>query len=378
MTRFVLFAAVFALAPVARGADPKPFPEARHGNGELRYDGPVPVLVLRGKPAEMGEQFGKLAIVNAPDIGGLHERFLKDSGQEKRWPFLSAMSGLLKPNFPPHVLAEVEAAAKASDRELPLLLFANTVADLSSGMGCSTVVVEKGRSATGGPVFGRNFDWLPTQGIADHTLVVVYKGEGKRAFAAVTVSPIAGVISGMNDAGLSVTMNEIRIKASKDQAKFDWKGTPILLAFRRVLEECGTVAEAEKLLRGMTRTTTCCMTICDKAGGAVFELTPTNLEVRAAENGVCCCTNHFRTDKLGGEAKCWRYAKLAPLQAKDGGKLGVADVFAALDGVTQGKSTLQSMVFEPADRVLHLAYADGHATKLKPRKLDLGKLFDGK
>jgi hypothetical protein len=377
MSRSVL-CAVLAFVPAARGADPKPFPEAKHGGGELRYDGGVPVLVLRGKPAEMGEQFGKLAIVNAPDIGGLHERFLKDSGQEKRWPFLAGMAGLLKPNFPPHVLAEVEAAAKASDRELPLLLFANTVADLSSGMGCSTVVVGKDRSATGGPVFGRNFDWLPTQGITEHTLVVVYKGEGKRAFAAVTVSPIAGVISGMNDAGLSVTMNEIRLKASKDAAKFDWKGTPILLAFRRVLEECGTVAEAEKLLRGMTRTTTCCMTICDKDGGAVFEVTPTNLEVRAAENGVCCCTNHFRTDKLGGEAKCWRYAKLAPLQADGGAKLGVADLFAALDGVSQGKSTLQSMVFEPADRVLHLAYGDGHATKLKPRKLELGKLFDGK
>jgi hypothetical protein len=378
MSRFVLLAAVLVLVPAARAADPKPFPAAKHGNGELRYENGVPVLVLRGKPAEMGEQFGKLAIVNAPDVGGLHERFLKDSGQEKRWPLIAAMANVLKPNFPPHVLAEVEAAAKASDRELSLLLFANTVADLSSGMGCSTVVVGTDRSATGGPVFGRNFDWLPTKGIAEHTLVVVYKGDGKRAFAAVTVSPICGVISGMNDAGLSVTMNEIRLKASKDAAAFDWKGTPILFAFRRVLEECGTVAEAEKLLRGMTRTTACCMTVCDKAGGAVFEVTPTNLEVRAAENGVCCCTNHFRTDKLGGEAKCWRYAKLAPLQAQGGGKLGVADLFAALDGVSQGKSTLQSMVFEPADRVLHLAYADGHATKAKPRKLDLGKLLDGK
>jgi len=56
---------------------------------------------------------------------------------------------------------------------------------------------------TGGPLFGRNFDWLPTKGITEHTLVVVYKGEGKRAFAAVTVTPIEGVISGMNDAGLS-------------------------------------------------------------------------------------------------------------------------------------------------------------------------------
>jgi hypothetical protein len=119
------------------------------------------------------------------------------------------------------------------------------------------------------------------------------------------------------------------------------------------------------------------LTLCDKNGGAVFEITPTNLEVRAAENGVCCCTNHFRTEKLCLDDKCWRYTKLAPLLAKDAGKLAVNDVFARLDEVNQGRSTLQSMVFEPDARVLHLACGE-NATKLKPHKLELGKLFDEK
>jgi hypothetical protein len=272
----------------------------------------------------------------------------------------------------------MDAAATASGHEPSMLLFANTIADLSSGLGCSTIVVDPARSATGKAIFGRNFDWLPTAGITDHTLVVVYRGEGKRAFAAITVSPLSGVISGMNDAGLALTINEISIRMSRDKAQFNWKGIPLLLAFRRVLEECSTVAEAEKLLREMPRTTTCCLTVCDKTGGAVFEITPTNLEVRSHENGVCCCTNHFRTDKLCVEDKCWRYAKLTPLQAKDGPKLGVADVFKKLDEVSQGRSTLQCMVFEPADRVLHLAYGEGHATKLKPRRIALGELFDQK
>jgi hypothetical protein len=378
MRRFVLLLVAFAFAPVAWAADAKPFPEAKHGKGELKYIDGVPVLIVKGKPAEIGEQFGKLAVANAPDLTGLHERFLKDAKQEKRYPLIVAMAKTLMDNFPTHILEEVEVAARASDRELSLLLFANTIADLSSGMGCSTVVVEPARSATGQALFGRNFDWLPTKGITDHTLVVVYKGEGKRAFAAVTVSPITGVISGMNDAGLSITINEISIRRSKDKAEFNWKGVPLLFAFRRVMEECATVAEAEKLLREMPRTTTCCLTVCDKTGGAVFEITPTNLEVRSAENGVCCCTNHFRTEKLCVDDKCWRYAKLAPLLAKDAGKLGVKDIFAKLDEVHQGRSTLQSMVFEPAERVLHLAYGEGNATKLKPHKLELGKLFDEK
>src|SRR5262249_55356896 len=224
-------------------------------------------------------------IRNAPDLVGLHNQFLKDANQEAAYPIILGMARQLRPNFPPNHLAELEAAAKSSDRQENLLLFANTVADLSSGLGCSTVVVEKERSKTGAPLFGRNFDWLPTKGITEHTLIVVYKGEGKHAFAAVTVCPIEGVISGMNDAGLSLTINEISLRKSKDKAAFNWSGTPLLLAFRRVLEECTTVAEAEKLLRGMQRTTSCCLTVCDKDGGVVFEITPKNLEVRPPENG---------------------------------------------------------------------------------------------
>ena len=372
--------ALCLVAPALHAEEPKSFPAAKYGDGELKYIDQVPVLILRGKPADMGDQFGVLAIRNAPDLPALHQQFLKDSGQEAMYPKLVFLAKALKPNFPKDHLAELEGAARSADRELDRLYFANTVADLSSGMGCSTLVVEKGRSKTGSPLFGRNFDWLPTKGITEHTLVVVRKTEGKRSFAAITVTPILGVISGMNDAGLSVTLNEISIRKSKDKASFNWAGTPLLLAFRRVLEECGTVAEAEKLLRGMERTTSCALTICDKDGGGVFEITPKSLEVRAAENGVCCCTNHFRTDKLCVDSKCWRYDTLAPLQAREkaGEKLGVGDVFSRLDEVHQGKATLQSMVFEPAARVLHFAYGEGPATRRDVHKLDLGKLFDEK
>ncbi|HEY1191827.1 MAG TPA: C45 family peptidase [Gemmata sp.] len=378
MKRFAALVVLLAFAPFARAEEPKKFPAAKHGGGELKYIDTVPVLVVKGKPAEMGEQFGKLAIANAPNIMKLHEQFLADSGQTATYRFIEAMSRKLKPNFPPHVAAELEAAAKTAGRSEGLLLFANTIADLTSGLGCSTIIVEKERSTTGGPLFARNFDWLPTKGITEHTLVVVYKGAGKRAFAAVTVAPIEGVISGMNDAGLCLTINEISLKKSRDKAKFNWEGTPLLLSFRRVLEECATVAEAEKLLRGMARTSSCCLTICDKSGGAVFEVTPDNLEVRKHENGVCCCTNHFRTDKLSVTTKCERYEKLAPLQKADAPKLGVKEAFGELQKVDQGKYTLQSMVFEPAERVLHLAYGPGSASKLPPVKLDLGKLFDAK
>lgn len=373
--RPLALALLVALAPFARADELKSFPAATHKAGELKYVDGVPVIVMKGSPAELGEQFGVLAVKNAPDLPGLHQRFLHDSGQAGKYQLIRFAADKLKPNLPPHHLTELKAAAVASGSDEGLITFANTVADLSSGMGCSTLVVGANRTTTGGPLFGRNFDWLPTKGITEHTLVAVYKGEGKRAFAAVTVSPILGVISGMNDAGLCVTINEISLKKSKDKAPFNWKGTPLLYTFRRVLEECGTVAEAEKLLRGMERTTSCCMTLCDVNGGAVFEITPKTLEVRPPENDVCLCTNHFRAESLAVDKLCWRFDKLAPLCKPADGKLGVKDVFARLDDVHQGRATLQAMVFEPKARVLHLAYGDGHATRKDPHKLELGALL---
>ena len=366
------------LVPSLHADERKSFPAAKYAGGELKYIDHVPVLILKGKPAEMGEQFGVLAIRNAPDLPALQQQFLKDSGQESRYPLILMMAKALKSNFPPNHRIEIEAAASSADRDENRLLFANTVADLSSGLGCSTIIVEKARSATGAPLFGRNFDWLPSKGITEHTLIVVYKGEGKHAFAAITVTPITGVVSGMNDAGLSLTINEVALRKSRDKASFNWQGTPLLLAFRRVLEECQTVAEAESLLRKMPRTTSCCLTVCDRDGGVVFEITPKNLEVRAAVNDICCCTNHFRTDKLCVETTCWRYDKLATLCKKTREKMGVKDVFAQLDLVHQGKATLQSMVFEPKARILHLAYGEGPATRRDAHRIDLGAIFEAK
>jgi len=353
------------------------FPDAKHGKGELTHIHGMPVLTVRGTPTEIGEQFGLLAMKNAPDLDGLQKNFLKDVKQDQRFGFLKLMARRLKPAFPADHLVEIETAAKTAGRDLDLSLFANTVYDLSSGMGCSTVIVEKERSTTGSPIFGRNFDWMPSQGIIEHTLIVVYHPQGKHNFATITVSPIIGCISGMNDAGLAITLNEIHLRQSKDKAEFDWQGTPTMLAFRRVLEECATVAEAEKLLKSMKRATAACMTICDKDGGAVFEITPKAVEVRTGANHVCLCTNHFRSDALCLTEKCWRYDLLAPLQ-KETCTLGVGDVFARLDSVTQGKFTLQSMVFEPAQRRLHLKCGYGGATKLEAKTFELGKYFEAK
>jgi len=54
------------------------------------------------------------------------------------------------------------------------------------GFGCSSLLIEPSRSATGGPLFGRNLDFYGRGILHKYSLVAVYRPDGKHAFAAVT------------------------------------------------------------------------------------------------------------------------------------------------------------------------------------------------
>ena len=67
MARFVVTLAVVVCGGFAVAAEPKPaFPEGKHGKGELKYVNGMPVVVVRGTPAEVGEQLGMLTVKVAP------------------------------------------------------------------------------------------------------------------------------------------------------------------------------------------------------------------------------------------------------------------------------------------------------------------------
>jgi len=373
-----LFLLAFATSTFAQAPLEYPFKEGKHKQGELKFIEGVPVLTVQGKPAEIGEQIGVLVGKNSPNPTPVLLQFLKEIKMGGTYDLLKVLAMKFKLGIHPDHYAEMEAMAKTSGFDLEMIMLINSIYDLSSGMGCSTFIAEKERSATGSPLFARNFDWLPSKGLPQQSMVTVYRPEGKRAFAIVTLAPIGGAISGMNDAGLCCTINAIALAKSKDKAKFDWEGMPTLLLFRRVLEECKTIEEAKKLLEGAKRTTSASLTLCDEQGGAVFEITPKNIEVRKPDNGATCCTNHFLSEKLGVGKECKRLDTLTSLQ-KNSDVLNVEGMFAALESVNQGKYTIHSMVFEPKSRTLHLKIGDGttSATKYTAAKLDLAKLFAG-
>jgi hypothetical protein len=372
--RASLLPLLLLLAPPAPSWAGEPFryTEAKCGTGELKWVNDVPVLVVRGRPQQTGEQWGALALKPASGLVTLADGFIKDRGWEKLYPLMLKAGGVMEPQFPADHLLELEAAAKASGWPRDLLVFANTIPDLKKLGGCSTLFVGAQRSATGGPLLGRNLDWPPFGPLHEYTLVVAYRPEGKLAFASVTYPGMLGVFSGMNEKGLAVA--ELTVTDAQDgSAKLDVTGTPYTLALRRVLEECSTVDEAEKLIRSLKRTVRQNVAVCDRAGGAVFEVTPKTVAVRRAVDGLCACTNHFRTEGLATSTACERYTALE--KSREVMMLDVGQVAKRMDAANQGAWTLQTMVFEPSSLKLHLAFGKGPATRLPLRTLDLAVLF---
>ena len=127
------------------------------------------------------------------------------------------------------------------------------------------------------------------------------------------------------------------------------------------------------MLRELERTTILSLALCDAKGGKVLEMTPKTVVDRRPIDGVCACTNHFRTGELSVFALCSRYHKL--IGSRDLGRLGVPEVAKKLHEVHLGRLTVQTMVFEPAVLKLHLAIGSCPSSALPLETLELRPQF---
>jgi predicted choloylglycine hydrolase len=383
MKRYLLLVALVTLVRLAGptpAAEPFRFPEARYGDrAELKYIKGLPVLTVAGTPEEIGAAAGALAVKPAAKVLDYPRRLMEHFNVGLLYPKIVRDGKEMFNQFPENYQKELEAMTRAADVERDKVVVGNTLFDIKKMVFCSALLADGSRSATGGPLLGRNLDYPSLGWVHEYSLVTVCKPRGKYAFASVGFPGLIGCVSGMNEAGLCVAIHEA-FAAKNGEGRFDAKGIPYALCYRILLEECATIDEAKKKLETLPRTTITNLAVADKNGIAVFEITPKSVVVRQGERGVCACTNHFCTDALKPERKvdiCRSYDRLAWLDATRDQKtpITVANVFKRLDDVNLGDETLQTMIFEPATLKLHLAIGERPSTQGPLRTLDLKTLF---
>ena len=385
-----LICVAFAVsAPSLNAAEPFHYPEGKQGKGELKYRNELPVLVLDGSPEEIGEQMATLAVKPARRIldyphdvlNAFLHRAVDDSLDnvlyKTMWGFFAQTANKMVKTFPDGYKTELDSMVKAGEFDRTKALVGNTMFDakaklveLRKGFGCSTLFVESERTDSGKPLYGRNLDF-PTAGYLNElSLVTVYRQPGKHAFVSVGFPGMIGCLSGMNDAGLTIAVLEV-YDTKEEGTQFDETGIPYAMCIRRMLEDCTTIEEAEKALRGMKRTTILNLAVGDAKHAAVFEFTTKSVVVRKSQNQVAICTNHFRTDELCTATKCFRYDRLAQCEEK----VDVATLAKRLHTANQGGHTLQTMIFEPSTLTLHLAIGKCPTSALPMKTLELKELF---
>jgi isopenicillin-N N-acyltransferase-like protein len=353
------------------------FPEGKHGKGELKYEHGIPILRVEGDPNEIGEQVAVLAVKPAKRVLDYPRNLLERLDIEGVLPILAWAGQSMLPQFPADHRKELDAIVQAGIERRPMVL-GNTMFDLKQMFACSALVVGPSRSSTNEVLVGRNLDFPSLGYIQEYSLVTVYHTPGKHAFASIGFPGLVGCLSGMNDAGLCLGVLEVA-HVKDGEKKFDGTGTPFALCYRRLLEECATIEEAEKLLRSMKRTTLTNLAIGDPKRAVIFEISPQSVVVREPTDGLCSCTNHFCTTQLKPAVQpdiFWTHERFDELEKiRKLPKVGIEDMHKSLHAVSVRNHTLQTMIFEPAKMRMHLAIGACPASAKDLTALDLGPLF---
>ncbi len=331
---------------------------------------PTPIIELRGDDAQLGIEHGQQL---GEQIKFLHEKYLKVFLRTHVQRFAAtAAAAIFESRLSPAHRAEIHALAGQTQIDERQVMLGNCFLDLVPSMGCSTVTLPGAAAPDGVARFGRNLDF-PALNVADkHTVVLVFHPQGRYTFAAVSWPGLIGCLSGMNEHGLSLANMEVARRPRLPGAM------PYTLLYRTVLETSRTVDEAIALLDKTPRQTANNLMLMDAAGGrAVVEITPEKITVRRTDDRhALISTNHQRAQDQQTRGLCRRYDALHDLSEQQFGSIDEKVIEKILAAAAQGNMTLQSMVFEPSNRVIYLA-TGSNAPSRPFQRIDLKKYFGG-
>lgn len=257
------------------------FPERTTKDGaRLEYIQDTPVMFLSGTPEEMGRQQAELIADQIGPVGEMPKRAAAELGADKYWPVLVVAANTLLRQAPKDHVRELETLCKVGKLDANSFRVGNGLIELRRMGGCSAFVVMPEKSESGKLMFGRNFDFPSFNVLDRYHCVFVVKPKGKRAFVSVGYPGLVGVISGMNDAGLAVATLDV-YRTGDGSTMFNPLGCPLAMTYRRILEECSTVEEAQKLLEKAPRSTCMNLVVCDAKTARTFEISAKGVGVRS-------------------------------------------------------------------------------------------------
>ena len=170
---------------------------------------------------------------------------------------------------------------------------------LVSRAGCTAFGAWGGATENGHLLTGRNFDWEAAEVFSRDRVVVMCEPDGGIPFISLSWAGMAGVVSGMNRAGVAVTVNGAPSSLPRETA------TPVAIVARDVLQRARNLAEALEIVRRAKVFVSTVWLVGSRADGkfVVVEKTPHATQVREPEGDSIVCANHFQTAELKEDSR---------------------------------------------------------------------------
>ena len=203
-------------------------------------------------------------------------------------------------------------------------------------VGCSSFAVWGDKTVDGELLIGRNFDFYAGDDFAKEKIIAFVNPSEGYKFMSVTWGGMMGVVSGMNDQGLTVTIN-----AGKSEIPLVAK-TPISIVTREILQYSSTIEEAIAIAkkREVFVSEAIFVGSAKDKKAAIIEVSPDNFGVYEVENtDELICSNHFQSDAYKNDERnlkwiaeshsIYRFERMEELISEDE-KLNVNDAVAIL------------------------------------------------
>ncbi|WP_246269308.1 C45 family autoproteolytic acyltransferase/hydolase [Chitinophaga oryzae] len=191
-------------------------------------------------------------------------------------------------------------------------------------VGCTSFGTWNDNSADSNLIIGRNFDFYMGDKFAEDKMVVFYHPDKGHNFMFVTWGGFTGVVSGMNDKGLTVTINAAKTSVPTGAA------TPVSLVAREILQYARNIREAWAIAqkRKMFVSESFLIGSAEDNKAVLIEKTPEGMDLYDPKKNFITCTNHFQGDSLGSlesnklqireSASAYRYERLNELLKANG------------------------------------------------------------